>query len=237
MSEDFLSRLNDVVNQEDIGNWAQLSKVANIPMSTLQSIKKGVNPGFDTISRIAAATGISLDWLATGEGPKMRGKHDPLREPLDQYLVSEDDLDILKNNDFVFIPGYSDVCVSAGNGCVVDSEVSDYLLAFDRGLAVNELGIQSDRAAALRVHGDSMAPTLLPGDVVVIDRNDVSFTQDAIYAFHWEEGLFVKRIQRRGRNLFEALSDNPLYRTIVLDPQNSETLRIIGRVVWAGKRM
>ncbi|WP_303908670.1 helix-turn-helix domain-containing protein [Thiohalomonas denitrificans] len=55
-----------------LGSRKNASAVARISSDTLRRWIAGeVSPSFDAIARLAVAAGVSLDWLATGIGPKV----------------------------------------------------------------------------------------------------------------------------------------------------------------------
>lgn len=52
---------------------AEAARIAGKSTDQLSGYVKGKNePAFTPLANLAAATGYSLDWLATGEGPKRR---------------------------------------------------------------------------------------------------------------------------------------------------------------------
>lgn len=67
----------------------------------------------------------------------------------------------------------------------------------------------------LRVAGDSMAPRIQPGDVVVVDRSLPARNQDVVVIILGPDFL-LKRYQRRGVSVL-LVPDNPSYETIELD--------------------
>lgn len=75
--------------------------------------------------------------------------------------------------------------------------------------------------------GDSMAPTIYDGQPVIIDTSDNRITRDGIYAFIFNQGLFIKRVQCEPTRV-KLLSDNKNYDPIIVEGQ--ESLNIIGRV-------
>ena len=130
-----------------------------------------------------------------------------------------------------------DVGASAGPGAINDSESAVSHIAFDpkwlRQLCKGGTG----QLSFIRVQGDSMSPTLADGDDILVDGGDgADRLRDGIYVLRREEALMVKRL---AINPFAARatikSDNPAY------PEWKDvdltTLAIIGRVVWAGRRL
>lgn len=137
---------------------------------------------------------------------------------------------------FILVPRY-DVTGSMGNGHVIHSEQIVDHLAFRAEWVRTELGTSPTSLVLISAVGDSMEPTLRAHDLLLIDRSVLTVKQDAIYAFAVDGELRVKRIQRLFDGSLIVKSDNPGYTTETLTPQQAETINIIGRVVWSGRRM
>ncbi|MBI5644121.1 MAG: LexA family transcriptional regulator [Deltaproteobacteria bacterium] len=139
--------------------------------------------------------------------------------------------------DFVYIPLY-DVRAAAGAGAFPPEgeEVKD-LLAFKREWIINELRVNVGGLSLLFVEGDSMTPTLNPGDVMLILKDQEMAIQDGIYVVRLEGALLVKRLQRLPGNQLKVKSDNPNYEPYTIDlTKEHEDFAVIGRMVWAGRR-
>ncbi|EID4586480.1 helix-turn-helix transcriptional regulator [Salmonella enterica] len=65
----------------------EFSEATNIPYPSLREYLSGKKrPGFDALASIVAATGVSADWLLTGEGSHFRADA-PSTEPDDKLLT------------------------------------------------------------------------------------------------------------------------------------------------------
>lgn len=137
---------------------------------------------------------------------------------------------------FVLVPRY-DVQASMGNGAVVHSEQIVDHLAFREEWVRTELRTNPKNLVLISAIGDSMEPTLRPGDLLLIDRCSSGVKQDAIYAFSTDGELRVKRMQLMPGGRLVVKSDNPQYDTYNLTPAEATELKIIGRVIWSGRRM
>lgn len=90
------------------------------------------------------------------------------------------------------------------------------------------------RTAAERVHwikvrGDSMEPSLLPGDRVMVDTTDTSIAQGGIFVLRDPDGeIIVKRLHKLAGGIVDLISDNPKQgdRQVELSE-----IAVIGRVV------
>jgi hypothetical protein len=130
-----------------------------------------------------------------------------------------------------------DVGASAGHGAITGSEVAVAHIAFDPKWLRQLCKGGTNKLSFIRVQGDSMTPTLDDGDDILVDGADgADRLRDGIYVLRREDTLMVKRL---AINPFAAratiTSDNPAYpewRDVDLS-----TLTIIGRVVWAGRRL
>ena len=109
-------------------------------------------------------------------------------------------------------------------------------LAFDARW-LRGIGARPDRLSIIRVDGESMAPTLSDGDDIMVDGSDgAERLRDGIYVLRMDDVLMVKRIARTPRrDRFSVRSDNPLYPS--WDAVDPAAVAIVGRVVWAGRRI
>jgi phage repressor protein C with HTH and peptisase S24 domain len=180
-----------------------------------QFIKRGTPRKLDEQDRrtIAGYLGVSEALLG---GP-------PARQPGD-------------SGEMVRIPRL-DVGASAGHGAINDSEAPVAHIAFDPKWLRELCRGGTNQLSFIRVQGDSMSPTLADGDDILVDGGDgADRLRDGIYVLRREDTLMVKRL---AINPFAARatisSDNPAY------PEwrdcELSTLAIIGRVVWAGRRL
>ncbi|WP_434672187.1 S24 family peptidase [Pseudomonas sp. R1-15] len=82
--------------------------------------------------------------------------------------------------------------------------------------------------------GQSMAPTIKDRDPLLVDITVREFTGDGIYLFSHDQMLYVKRLQKKGKNLFKMISDNKHH-----DPEDIrvDDTHILARVlyVWNGQ--
>jgi phage repressor protein C with HTH and peptisase S24 domain len=85
-----------------------------------------------------------------------------------------------------------------------------------------------------RGEGDSMQPTLLDGDIVIIDKSQDALTgQDRIWCVSYGDLGMIKRLRAQPDRGILVLSDNP---AIAPFTAYDGELHIIGRVVWIGRK-
>jgi phage repressor protein C with HTH and peptisase S24 domain len=122
-----------------------------------------------------------------------------------------------------------DVAASAGPGALIDAEPRLGTLGLDPGLLAR-LSARPRDLSLIRAAGESMTPTILDGDELLVDRGDRRVrAAGAVFVIRHDDVLLVKRVARRdGR--FRIASDNPAY------PEwTTESLDVIGRVVWLSR--
>lgn len=129
------------------------------------------------------------------------------------------------------------VKVSAGPGAVNFSELGKPYLAFDPSWLKSLTATPASKLSIVRVEGDSMIPTLNPGDDVLVDLNDCGDRlRDGIYVLRIDDSLVVKRVALNplGRRV-TIQSDNPAYPD--WPDCGLDEFDCVGRVIWAGRRI
>ncbi len=123
------------------------------------------------------------------------------------------------------------IAVSAGPGRLVTSEAT----VASAGYAAEDLarlGLAPADAAILDVHGDSMLPTLMDGDRILVDRGRrVPGARGGVWVLRCEDELLVKRLVRDGGE-WRILSDNAPERRASVD-----SVEVLGRVVELVRRL
>lgn len=87
-------------------------------------------------------------------------------------------------------------------------------------------------------YGDSMEPTFLDGDILLVDSGAQAVNVDGIYVLEANDRLYIKRVRQRLDGTYEISSDSPKVKTVdVLDGRQEVIVK--GRVVWVwnGKKM
>lgn len=85
---------------------------------------------------------------------------------------------------------------------------------------------------AFRLKDDSMSPTLIKGDLVVVDPDKKIPKSNGIYAVLLANRIFIKRVMPTERDVMITTCDNKLYPSDTLHPDN-----IIGEVIWHARNL
>jgi hypothetical protein len=101
-------------------------------------------------------------------------------------------------------------------------------LAFGEAWLRYTFGVNPQNLCLVRVDGDSMSPTLGPGDLVFVDglRGPPEY-RDGVWVLNMRGHLFVKRVQLLGSGRYRVYSDNQRYEPMEMDGP----AQLLGRVV------
>jgi phage repressor protein C with HTH and peptisase S24 domain len=129
------------------------------------------------------------------------------------------------------------VTVSAGPGAIVTEELGKPYFAFDERWLKALTPSAPSSLSIVRVDGDSMSPTLNPGDDILVDLEDsTARLRDGIYVLRIDDALVVKRLALNPiAKRVTVQSDNPAYSDWP-DCSPGE-INCIGRVIWSGRRV
>ena len=236
-------------NRHDAVSAAGCSK------QSLDKYMKGEqSPTLKTMFMLASGVGVSLDWLATGDGPMLRpgrqhGAALSRAEPLAHYVTAMQQAcpqeankvkDTLGNPvdlaEFVFIPRHA-AKASAGHGAdTQDCGKPLFSMAFRRYWIKHYLRADPVNLAVISVKVDSMDGVLNDRDAILIDLSDVTPT-GGLYVVRLAGDLMVKRVQKMPGGRFLLLSANPAYVPVEVDPGRDEDFAVVGRVVWFGRQI
>ena len=126
--------------------------------------------------------------------------------------------------------GTREVAAAAGGGAVNLDEAPVKGPVWFRRDWLDGHGIDPTRCVVIAVRGESMEPTLPAGSRILVDRNRTRRRVGRIFVVTTEEGLVVKRLERRGRQWFLA-SDHPSWQPLPW-PREAE---VVGEVRWSSR--
>ena len=171
-------------------------------------------PSVANLVALAKAAEVSIEWLATGQDsgssrPVMRRK--------------------VEHDDFAYAPRSDD----ARFDTVHSDQIVDHL-AFKKDWVRTRLNADPRNLLLIETVGDSMTPTLEDSDLLLVDLSEPRFRHDGIYVLRRDSVLEVKRLQRRPDGALNIISDNPAYAPAIVA---SDTVHVLGRVIWAAGRL
>lgn len=189
--------------------------------------------------KISDVYGVSADWLLHGHGEMLRppGRGFTARatriDPPDSARPGYGDLSI-GGQDYALVRRMG-LSVSAGNGLEPLPEGDEDGLIFPMAWLTRR-GIDPGLSVIVGVRGDSMAPAIPDGALVLIDCRVRRFEGPGVYAFSWQGQAFVKRVLPSGKGkdgkpaALVLLSDNPAYGPVTLTGPDMNAPSVAGKV-------
>lgn len=131
-----------------------------------------------------------------------------------------------------------DISYAMGAGAPVHEYANVELIPFNLNFLKSVSAAPVDRLFLASGHGESMEPTLLRHDLILVDtlQREVR-QQDQIWALEYAGGGAIKRLRRvmrDGEPRLLIISDNS---TVPVEEASFEDVHIVGKVVWIGRRM
>jgi len=215
-SQNFQLRLDKVLRE--FASVADLAHLIGVSDNAIYKWLSGRGqPSVANLVALAKASKVSLEWLATGH-ENAEAKH-PLRRNVER-------------DELFHVPRY-EKSPGGRTGALRSEQIVDYL-AFKKEWVSARLNADPRNLLLIEAIGDSMAPTLEDADLLLVDLSEPRFRHDGRYVLRRDNELEVKRLQRRPDGTLNVISDNPVYEPSVVA---SDSVHIIGRVIWAAGRL
>jgi len=213
------SRLRERMNALQISQ-SELARRVGISQASIYHLVSGGGQGSKHLHRIARELETTVGYLE-GETADPAAGAAPTQSPgraADQLdLVSISQIDLAYGMGATFADGHVDVDVLHFPRSWIEAITSSppALLTWASG------------------RGDSMAPTIHDGDLVLLDRSQRRVVeQDALWAYTVGDFGAIKRLRMKG-NRVVVLSDNP---SVPPDEELAEEVNIVARVIFIGRR-
>jgi phage repressor protein C with HTH and peptisase S24 domain len=221
------SRLEKLISDEKPFAWAKRIGINGATFNRIWNENGQLKS--EHAGLIVKKTGVSGTWLLTGEGPMyareaIETDAQEVKDRGGEYAAAHDD--------YVLIPVMQGK-ISAGGGLVPDNNI-EMNCAFQRKW-IARTG-DPKNMSMIRIRGDSMAPTLLDGDMVLVNHgvNTVS-ASGGIYAITFGDEIMIKRVEKIfPSGQLEIRSDNPDYKSFVVDPIQ---VIINGKIIWYARSL
>jgi len=216
MIVDFPERIRAVMMAEE--TQKEFAARVGLSENSITNYVKGKSkPSRQALEKIAKATGCSLQFLMTGEGPKFPRAG----ELSDNIFLKGDGLEPYPLGQARPIPVIG--MVEAGN--FQKAEDGGFPVGISDDVVYSD--IKGNNLFAVRVINDSMEPEFTEGDIVIINPNLEAKSGDFVIAKNGEEEVTVKKLVVKGSTSM-LVPLNPKYDPILIDGPH---IRIIGKVV------
>lgn len=132
------------------------------------------------------------------------------------------------------VPVY-DIQASAGYGALVEYEQQTHSLAFPPNYLRKLTAGSPKDLVIISTKGDSMEPTLLDDDIVLVDTSKKHMGFEGMFVLRHNGTLLVKRAGMASKpGHVMLISDNRAYPTIEV---RLEDLTVVGKVLWYGRKV
>ncbi len=245
---EFAKRMEIVVKR--LGSVSELARRVDVAYPTATKwVKEGAEPSTTNLIKISDASGVSLLWLATGQGAVLKIDSQEQEEPTDgnssprvekglqaNYAVQDTLGNPVDLSEFVFIPRYN-VRASAGNGFPVGNEEPLFPMAFRRSWVEHYLNANPADLSVIKVRGDSMEPVLCNNDNILVNHAKRQ-PSNGLFVVRIGGELVVKYTQIMPGGKLLLKSTNEIYDPFELDLAEPDAdVEIIGRVEWFGRQV
>lgn len=209
------------IRRQELGfSQDKLGQLAGLTQPTISALEKNRAHTSGSLASIAAALGVSALWLESGLGE----------------MIPAGSIQGLAANEDAYVVPLLDCRGSCGNGRLygdIDTtpiRISKRLLDRCR----NYQNVIASKMVALYADGDSMAPYITHGDIMVFDTSITDFQDGGIYLLDTYDGLRVKRVNRRADGhviLRSDSADRIRYPDEGYTAEQAESLTIKGRFI------
>lgn len=207
---------------------AEVARRAEVNYDIVRDLKRRANAttSAENAQKIARALGIAYPQEIQGSSHLNENKF---------YggVVNAGIGDEIPENGFL-VPVF-DVSASAGYGAINEYEPQTHSLAFPPDYLKKLTSGSPQNLAIISVKGDSMEPTLLDDDIVLLDTSKRNLGYDGLFVLLMDEVLHVKRIGRSSKTgHVSIISDNSTFPSLDREMGDIEP---IGKVLWYGRKV
>lgn len=215
--------INEIKRIKNLKTDIDVAQVLKIKPKTFATAKVRNSIPFEELFSFCRKEGIDFDYLLNEEKEweQEAGDYPFLSEGHPQYI-----------EEFVTIPQVAGK-IGAGENLVPDSNI-DMRIAFRHDWISRKGDPQHMRL--IRVKGDSMEPTLMDGDLLLVDLNrNYIEPPGGIYAIYMNDTIIAKRVQAiYPSGKLRIISDNPKYEPVDTDP---DEVKVNGKVIWYAREL
>lgn len=215
------NRIAEIRRAKDISQ-TELAERIGTTLSHIGKLERGDRRlNLDWLRKIAKALDVDLAELVStgGRESETRSLPFPVRGERRSAAVSDDEVEIQQ----------WDIAYGMGGGGYVDLPVTGEKHKFSRSWLRQFTHAPSDKVFLASGTGDSMTPTIMDADIVVIDTSQKEVRQgDRIWAAAYGQTGIIKRLRPMPDGGVKIISDNA---AVPPETAYDGELHIVGRIV------
>lgn len=207
-----------------------LAKRASISQTMVSKLIRGIPQKTKELPAIAAALGVSLDWLETGKGKKeIVPAHNDARF-VDEH--TENTVDLFELCQDGAAVGTHKIALPRIGGNNTHNGKEGMKLVFTK-TTLQQYGVQPENALHMIMEGNANEPVIPNGTVIGIDTGRTDIVDGNLYAIQQLGRLRVKAVYVTATGGLRLRSFNTdEYPDEYYEPEQLHSLRIVGRVFW-----
>ncbi|OCG76747.1 XRE family transcriptional regulator [Gilliamella sp. Occ4-3] len=220
-------RLTAIMKEKKISQ-AKLGEAIGMSQTTIWKLMTGKTKSNRNLLKIADYLGVSVEWLAKGEGAQLKQQKDgtPMSELSTREVDEWDDRTPL-NEDEVEVPYFKSIELAAGHGCSNTEDHNGYKLRFSKSF-FRRKNAQKEFVICFPAKGNSMEPVIPNGATVAVNTLQKDIHDGDVYAICQDGLCRLKRLYLLPAGKIRIVSYNSEeYPDEVDDAKN---IQIIGRV-------
>jgi phage repressor protein C with HTH and peptisase S24 domain len=208
----FESFLQRIFRETGLQSQTELAEALGINRSAITQARRKDSVPARWILHLHRRYGFSPQWIEFGNGPVFS--------------------DAARGGDaYTKVPKVKARLSAGGGSFEIGSEIQGYYSFRQDWMHTKGA---PEHMVLMDIFGNSMEPELKDGDTVLIDTSQKDILAGAIYAVGVDDTIMVKRIEKHPQKLV-LLSDNKDYAPVYLAGGDSASVRVIGKVLWAGR--
>jgi phage repressor protein C with HTH and peptisase S24 domain len=206
---------------------AELARRVGVSQPTIFKLASAQSTNSVHLHKIARALGTTPEYLL---GETDDAQNQMVQSSRTAYRAGPSASDSLS----ISIPEI-DIGYSMGSGLVLQDHAEAKPVPFPREWLRTLIRGSFDQVFIARGEGDSMLPTLLDGDFMLIDTSQNAINaQDRLWCLGYGDLGMIKRVRALPDGGFAIISDNPAVQSFTA---YDGEVQVIGRVVWIGRKV
>lgn len=234
----FKTRLDALI--EACGGVSALADAAEVSRGVLRKWLKGESePTRDRLLALANVTGVRAGWLVAGEGPVFQDESSIYSNGNKNYFVKYfEPLPDMSKNEKNFLEQKEGELIPIPKRWMLTHQLNVIRRVASDNKKKDLFETAKNSLFLTRVPDDSMEPTLLRRDIIMIDVSWKEVSLPGLYGIVINNNFTIKRIQPSPNMCIHVMADNQAYQSFFFKiSEIPSDIKVIGRVIWFGREL